>query len=202
MRGSPDIFGRNGFSHARTAQDIFKGLARQDIESETGRPQQIPLWLEPPLHFSERQQTIWRNAVLTRGVEWFAPADALALEQYVFAYEDLIHFRAQAHMAHWDHDSEMRFRRSQQNFRAFSRMLGLTIEQRVSFAVRRNQDKPSGKVNEDLREQATAAAEDQLLHGYAPLDVQTALGGGDLPPQPEPGPTPAPASPVGPKQAA
>lgn len=133
----------------------------------------LPVWLEPPPYLTDYEGEVWRNAVLTRGLEWWKPADLLALEHYCRAATDLRHARLVLQPEHWGRDEMMRFRLASNNLRSWADLLGLTMSARMHEAARLRQASPAGARADVMLDAAAENAEDPLLQGYTPLVPST-----------------------------
>src|SRR5262245_55490350 len=72
-------------------------VLRREIRNSLANPpseRDIPAWLRPPELRSERAKRYWNSAVLSRGLEWFKPADVIVLGLYCDAIEDIDLIRA------------------------------------------------------------------------------------------------------------
>src|SRR5262245_34149436 len=97
----------NAYGKAGYAVKVFQAMEAKKLKDEEREKDGIPVWLEAPIHLTEKQAAIWRGAVLTRGVSWFALADLVVLEQYVLAVTDLNTLRQKAISEKWQAPYEM-----------------------------------------------------------------------------------------------
>jgi hypothetical protein len=157
-----------GVTNASVGVEIFQKLAESRIKEAQGQALVIPEWLEPPQYLTERQREMWRQAVITRGVEWFTGSDTVVLEQYVISATDLSLFRNKAVAEGWTLESEGIYRRAQRAFRQYSDMLGLNIAWRMGMSVKAKQAQPKGGRLDQIVDTAVENAQDDLLRGIDP----------------------------------
>ena len=159
-----------GHSNASLGLEVFQKLAENRVKH---LEPVIPLWLEPPQYLTEKQREIWRQAIITRGHEWFTGSDIIVLEQYVIAATDLSLFRNKAVAESWTTAAEQNYRRAQRTFRQYSDMLGLNIAWRMGMSVKSKQASAKGGKFNEIVETAVENAQDELLRG---IDAQKLAG--------------------------
>jgi len=154
-----------GHSNASLGVEVFQKLAENRLKKQEP---EIPEWLEPPQYLTEKQREMWRQAVITRGSEWFTGSDIVVLEQYVISASDLYLFRNKAVAAGWTLETEGIYRRAQRTFRQYSDMLGLNIAWRMGMSVKSKQASAKGGKFNEIVDTAVENAQDKLLQGIDP----------------------------------
>lgn len=147
------------------SKQVFHRLAMQEIEDAQSKEAAVPLWLEPPPHLSDTQSKLWRNAVVTRGPEWFKPGDLFLLEEYVNTCVEVTMFRRRCVISKWAEADERAYNRAITRARRYSQDLSLTLAQRVSNSARLSNGKPMTAAEEGTR-LAMENAQDPLLQGF------------------------------------
>lgn len=79
----------------------MEGRGRKSAASLTVVPAGLPSRMEPPQHLTETQQTLWREIVATKPVDWFSADNAPLLVEYVRAVDmgNLLEIQIMATMA-------------------------------------------------------------------------------------------------------
>lgn len=159
------IRNRVGLSSAGFAKNVYRRLALEEIEKEACKESAVPLWLEPPLHFSDTQSSLWRNAVVTRGPEWFKPGDLFLLEEYVNTCVDVQMFRRRCVVSKWKSEDEHAYNRAVTRCRRYAQDLALTMNSRVQLSARTGNGRAMSAQEEGAR-LAIENAQDPLLQGF------------------------------------
>jgi hypothetical protein len=121
----------------------FRGVGTAELQrmvnERMGLPRgldPIPLWLRPPRALDKISRKRWRDAVYSRGIEWFQRADVDLLRMYVNAWRAVDVASAQVDKAPGQRESLQHLSVATGILGRFMRVLGLGIVSRVTEAYR------------------------------------------------------------------
>jgi len=160
------------FRGASTAEVI---RAIDDQLNGNERPEKWPPWLKPPKTLDTEAKRHWREAVQSRGVQWFTRGDVFTLEQFVRSIKDVENARARFDKMPDDDVVQRMLNAAVVNFTRLQRVLGLGLSVRVQEAQRLRSALAQSRTEQLAQAAAENVEDDALLKGAA--HAQQALTG-------------------------
>jgi len=134
-------------------------------------PGDIPIWLRPPEKLKAAQKKLWNDAILSRGIAWFEPADVQLLHR-LMAVVSIVALAEKACQENQTSVTINNYTVALANFDKVLKALAVRVCDRVNEAKRNRTAVPEGARITDLAARARENALDPLLQGLRIPDLR------------------------------